>query len=444
MMEPQEADVRHALDSILASTTFADAKRLKSFLQYIVEETLNGRDTNVRAKIIAFDVYGRRPEDGVEQEAIVRVDAGRLRRRLEVYYSDEGAKDSWRIQVPSGGYTPEFVSTGLSETVESVQNENIQGTNRKVLYATALAICLLCIGIGWVLGSSAGDPNLSTEQDSELGISTKERLTRTSVNEVSSSSMLAITFAKEARDLIFPSIDHARLQAAEILCQRSIELAPELSIGHACDAFAQGFIAFLMPMGDTRNARLSHAQQEATLALRNNPTDPYAQMADAWVSFVGGQRKVAIEQAKSTIRIAPQESFLLNFYGMMMGFDGQGSKLLSDRFPNANIESPEMLYHPFIVAAVKLQVEDYTGSIQALEEAIQIEGRTSALMTGIYISALENSGNRRAAEKFARNLKESWRVVQFNETLENLYSNSSDVLAIVEPVQRALDRVDSE
>jgi len=42
-------------------------------------------------------------------DTIVRVEAGKLRKRLEEYYADEGAAAPVRIEVPKGSYVPQFL-----------------------------------------------------------------------------------------------------------------------------------------------------------------------------------------------------------------------------------------------------------------------------------------------------------------------------------------------
>jgi len=48
------------------------------------------------------------PVRTIVTSTIVRVEAGRLRRRLIEYYADEGSKDPLRIEIPKGAYVPTF------------------------------------------------------------------------------------------------------------------------------------------------------------------------------------------------------------------------------------------------------------------------------------------------------------------------------------------------
>lgn len=51
-----------------------------------------------------MEVFGRGPDFDPAVDAIVRVDAGRLRARLRDYYEGEGRNDPLRIDIPKGGY----------------------------------------------------------------------------------------------------------------------------------------------------------------------------------------------------------------------------------------------------------------------------------------------------------------------------------------------------
>ncbi len=441
--EVSERQIRGALVAVLASSTFADANRVKAFLSYIVEESLSGRGANIRAKLIAADVYGRRPESGADQEAIVRVDAGRLRRRLDAYYFSEGAGDPVRIHVLSGGYIPTFEVMEQKEPEGADQTESRVRQSRTPYVLGLLVFGVLCIGIGWFAKDSSGDLRPSTLALEISPADRAERLVRNSVNQVSSASLLARTFVEDARELTFPSIDMARLEAAAVLCQRAIDLAPDLSTVHSCDAFAYAFMAFVTPKGEVRTSRLLRAKKGAATALRIDPSDAYAQMAAAWTQFVEGERTTSIIRARSALRIAPEDSFLSNFYGMMMTFDGQGAELLSSNFLQVDGRTLKDLYHPFILAGAKFQIRDYNGTIRALQDAIELEGRTSALMAAIYVSALENNGDHKVAEQFARNFTNTWQPVQFRKSLARLYSNDAEVLTIAGPLADVMARIDS-
>ncbi len=100
--------VRSQLVRVLESTHFADAPRLKRFLSFIVEETLLDRSNRLKGYAIGLEVFDRPEDFDPQTDTIVRVQAGQLRRRLDLYYADQGRDDPLRIYVPKGTYGPLF------------------------------------------------------------------------------------------------------------------------------------------------------------------------------------------------------------------------------------------------------------------------------------------------------------------------------------------------
>ena len=96
------------LDDVIASPQFRDTTRMKRFLRYIVEESLAGRGNRLKGYTIGLEVFDRPDSFDPQNDTIVRVQAGQLRRRLDLYYSQEGRDAPLRILVPRGGYAPIF------------------------------------------------------------------------------------------------------------------------------------------------------------------------------------------------------------------------------------------------------------------------------------------------------------------------------------------------
>jgi hypothetical protein len=104
-----EAERVHAqLDRILASVAFAEAERASRVLRFVVTCALDGRADQIKESVIGVEVLGRSPSFDPKTDPIVRVEAGRLRARLNSYYLNEGNGDTVQIAMPKGGYVPEF------------------------------------------------------------------------------------------------------------------------------------------------------------------------------------------------------------------------------------------------------------------------------------------------------------------------------------------------
>jgi len=102
--------VREELDRVLASREFVNAGRLSRFLRYIVQETIAERAAAIKEYCIGVEVYDRPQEYDPKQDAIVRVEAGRLRSKLDRYYASSGSGNPLRIALPKGTYVPEFAA----------------------------------------------------------------------------------------------------------------------------------------------------------------------------------------------------------------------------------------------------------------------------------------------------------------------------------------------
>ncbi len=107
---PTEEAIRQQLAKILISPTFVNSTNLHTFLSFIVEKTLAGESADIKGYTVATQVLGRKSDFDPNLDPIVRILAGRLRRALELYYSEPGKSDTVVIDVPKGAYVPFFRS----------------------------------------------------------------------------------------------------------------------------------------------------------------------------------------------------------------------------------------------------------------------------------------------------------------------------------------------
>ncbi|MDH3732445.1 MAG: hypothetical protein OEU54_02885, partial [Gemmatimonadota bacterium] len=101
-------EVRVALERVLASERFVASARISTFLRFIVDETLEGRGSGIKAYRIATRAFGFSDTFDPQSDPYIRILARRLRRALTYYYQKEGRGDPLRIDVPKGGYVPRF------------------------------------------------------------------------------------------------------------------------------------------------------------------------------------------------------------------------------------------------------------------------------------------------------------------------------------------------
>ena len=105
-------DVRLALQRVLASETFTRSPQLSRLLKYLCDSLLSHGADRIAEYAIGTEALGRPPDFDPGEDAAVRVEMHRLRRRLRDYYDIEGANDPIRIVIPSGQYAPLVSRTG--------------------------------------------------------------------------------------------------------------------------------------------------------------------------------------------------------------------------------------------------------------------------------------------------------------------------------------------
>lgn len=158
---PTANEICQQVERILTSEEFHAPKRGRNFLEFVVNETLAGRSDFLKAFTIANVVFGREASFDPQNDPVVRIEAGRIRKALERYYLVAGQRDDVVITVPKGGYVPHFeyargapALTAPVEIPDNVlnaecvdQNHSFQETRRPGLVTlpglgTALAVVL--------------------------------------------------------------------------------------------------------------------------------------------------------------------------------------------------------------------------------------------------------------------------------------------------------------
>ena len=117
--------INEQLLRILSSEDFQASDRLKRLLEFLVAEALAGRGEDLKAYTIALAVFGRDSSFDPQVDPTVRVEAGKLRSRLERYYYINQA-DPIRIDVPKGRYIPSFTCNDDIAAVEESRAAEVE------------------------------------------------------------------------------------------------------------------------------------------------------------------------------------------------------------------------------------------------------------------------------------------------------------------------------
>lgn len=109
--EVREHLERIELDSLLSSGIFAKSPNLARMLSYICSKYWAGETDQIKEYNLAVEALGRPSNFDPSTNAIVRVEAHRLRDKLKKYYEKEGNRHEIVISLQPGNYVPRFVWT---------------------------------------------------------------------------------------------------------------------------------------------------------------------------------------------------------------------------------------------------------------------------------------------------------------------------------------------
>src|SRR5580698_1287511 len=102
------AAIRTELSTILKSSNFSGSKRCQDFLEFIVDQALDGNYDYLTERFLGAELFGRPINYETGTDSIVRVRANDVRRRLAQYYSEGHGGSQVVIELALGNYIPEF------------------------------------------------------------------------------------------------------------------------------------------------------------------------------------------------------------------------------------------------------------------------------------------------------------------------------------------------
>ena len=157
-----ESDVWRHLDEILKGAAFKGSPRSQAFLSHIVEKALHGESADLRERSIGIALFERPAAYDTADDAIVRVTASDVRKRLLQHYGNLGTEPKIRIGLPPGSYVPEFSfapPSALSHR-ESITVAERSATNIRFGWRTTTSIAILVLLLAgaswWTIGRRLG------------------------------------------------------------------------------------------------------------------------------------------------------------------------------------------------------------------------------------------------------------------------------------------------
>lgn len=105
--------IESTLARVVASAPFRRSPRHQKLLRHIVTQAVSGNTGALKESLLAWDVFGLSPSSfDPSRDTIVRVEARRLRKRLQQYYATAGRADAFEIRLPVGSYVPTLLPPG--------------------------------------------------------------------------------------------------------------------------------------------------------------------------------------------------------------------------------------------------------------------------------------------------------------------------------------------
>src|SRR6185369_351558 len=178
-----EVELRSHLAEIINGAAFKGSHRSQAFLKHIVEHALHGEPADLRERSIGVALFGRPVTYDTADDAIVRVTASDVRKRLLQHYGNTVAESKFRINLPSGSYVPEFClvpaaalrSLGPAVVLEPpvdpvvvpaaapVPVDPLHGRSRRWRSPAGAVLVVCAVALGWwaverwVVKSNSGD-----------------------------------------------------------------------------------------------------------------------------------------------------------------------------------------------------------------------------------------------------------------------------------------------
>lgn len=105
---PDVADFRAAFDLLLANQTIKLSGLQRRLLGYLGNKSLDGQADQLKEYVIGLEAFGKSPQYNPQEDSSVRVQAARLRQRLDEYFEHEGSTEPIVVRLQKGCFRVTF------------------------------------------------------------------------------------------------------------------------------------------------------------------------------------------------------------------------------------------------------------------------------------------------------------------------------------------------
>lgn len=418
---------RKAVEKVIAWRGLAGSERLRGLIRFLSEESLQGRGDEIRAKTVALDHYGYTIDELADRESVVRVDAGRLRRKLDEYYRSDGSGDPVVIILPKGSYNPQFVYKE-EEQASHPNVHHLDWVKRRKFWLTTMVAVAIVVFVSSIF--------LSTRNEEAKGPEERAAAERAAVFDVSPSRLQAINLAESGRDLFFPAINPERVEAALAVFVAARSTDPDYAGGHAGIAQALATLTLLRARPDA--SALDDARLSAERALSLAPESAWSQEAMAWVDFVGGDCSAALSRSARAMQISPLDPHIVEFEALISLFCGEFDRVISESEAvlETLAEDPGFVFTNALGAA-RFHNGDYLGTIAAFDTSIRGGGPTGPISVAYLMAAHHRLGRDVQAQQLADRFETSWPDMPIDQLFERLFDDLRFAQELVDAMRGA-------
>jgi adenylate cyclase len=223
-------EVRRQLDRMLASETFANAGRLSRLLKFIVDRALAGEGDHLKEYLLGVEVFDRGERYDPRLDSIVRVEARRLRAKLDEYYASAGINDPVVIAVARGSYVPTFARP----SAQAPASTSRRGVTVMALLTAATLLIVTSVSWRWqpaaapavVVAVLPFEQHSGTPEDERLA----SRLTDAITSELARLNTVGVvsrTSARQFEGVRRPVREIAQSLNANVLLEATVETSNE-------------------------------------------------------------------------------------------------------------------------------------------------------------------------------------------------------------------------
>jgi tetratricopeptide (TPR) repeat protein len=417
------AEIRSQLEKISTGPELENSPRLVELLNYIGEEFLAGRADRIKGFTIGQAIYVTDVNFDPESNSIVRVEMGRLRRRLAEYYLSSGRADPIVVEIPKGSYAPRFTLNPLApeelKPSRPDQPKNL-AFNYRWLMAGALGLAIL-LALNWRYYDAL-----------EHAITGEMNRDKTQKYIVDSEAEILF---RQAFVLLMPPEDGSRLIASRNLFQRVIELDSALAGGYAGKSITFSFqIIFTRSESSADDLR-----QALTLAERAIDIDPEYALGFAALAFaqsLAEDSASALASVRRVLAIQPHRPNSNTIASIALIVSGEPSKaidLLTEALKLNSDESRTPILN--LLGVAQYANGNFSGAAENIEKNLARGGPTGPHMDVFLAAAYAQMDQNFKAQAVIEKLQRTNPDYPVEKWLGNFVKSESELQAIMSKLQ---------